>query len=105
MNCQDTWTWKDAFFYQETFGLKLNGKFNPRVDSFRDLKLRKGRRDENRGEEGLHEYGIHVSPLDTGRGVRTYTCNQCPELVFDLLDGPLSAKEHVATHHAHLNSN
>ena len=93
---------------QETFGLKLNGKFNPAVDSFRDLKLLRSkdwRRDKAAGggveeEEELVEYGLTaVSPLDTGRGVRTYSCNQCPDQTFDLLDGPRSAKEHVATFH------
>ena len=40
-----------------------------------------------------------VSPLDTGRGVRNYSCSQCPGLVFSLLDGPNSIKDHVRTMH------
>jgi hypothetical protein len=105
----------------------VNGKFNPKVDSFKDLKLLKASEmsnlsGSNTTAEGspcgledlmdssssseaepcpsLEAGGRAVPPLYTVQGVRDYACSLCPGLIFHLLEGPGSVKEHLALIHA-----
>ena len=47
----------------------------------------------------LETGGPAVPPLVTMQGVRDYACSLCPGLVFRLLEGPGSVKEHLAAVH------
>jgi hypothetical protein len=92
------------------------------VDSFKDLKLLKGSsggggglaeenvpngKEEAGGESAaasplgaiLETGGPAVPPLYTMQGVRDYACSLCPGLLFRLLEGPGSVKEHLAAVH------
>jgi hypothetical protein len=98
--------------------------FNPKVDSFKDLKLHKGG-ESFRSVSGststiggaaspggaevspaaspaacLETGGPAVPPLYTVQGVRDYTCSLCPGVRFHLLEGPNSVKEHLAQLHS-----
>ena len=86
------------------------------MDSFKDLKLLKGLGgegsrslaeenspagdDEGGAASSLETGGPAVPPLYTVQGVRDYACSLCPGLVFGLLEGPGSVKEHLAALHS-----
>ena len=108
---------------QETFSLKLNGMFNPKVDSFSDLKIIRrhnqqqhkngannrcanaakhySRRSTRRhpSNDDIYAPNVLVSPMDTQSGVKKYTCQKC-YLTFDMIDGPYGVNEHVRQEHA-----